>query len=457
MRITDLIAEVIGDLRKRWLRTGLTMTGIIAGTLLITSMVAIGQGLKSFLEALWEALSNPRLITIFPGKINFRALMEDAFLQIGAPPREVKEDSEIDAMRRLMAAGPRFLPYEKVAEVKEIPGVVDVWPAVWLNSRWIQIEGDDRKWTVNATPWGWAHTEFIPLEAGRHFSGESVDEVILSHQYLDSLGLSDSEDLIGRRVRLQIDRSYIPGVGDGFPLLDPEAALRGEPGVLFEATVVGLMKRTLFSTAALIPHGRARQLGREVQGDETLFTEEKYSLAANVLIEREEQLPEVMAAIAKLDIGTRSNAQRLELFKSIFFFINFALSLVGGAALVVAALGIANTLLMSVYERTREIGLYMALGATRRTIRWLYAWEAAAIGLLGGALGVGLAVGLGELANMIFHAVFETRWEGYSLFTFPTWLLAGTVGFAVLVAAVAGIYPSHRAARLDPMQALRYD
>jgi ABC-type antimicrobial peptide transport system permease subunit len=112
---------------------------------------------------------------------------------------------------------------------------------------------------------------------------------------------------------------------------------------------------------------------------------------------------------------------------------------------------------MSVVERTREIGLYMALGATRRTIRCLFALEAATIGLVGGGIGVGTAVGLGSLANLIFHMIMQDRWQGYALFHHPPWLLLGTVGFAVLIASLAGLYPSHRASRLDPIAALRYD
>jgi putative ABC transport system permease protein len=83
--------------------------------------------------------------------------------------------------------------------------------------------------------------------------------------------------------------------------------------------------------------------------------------------------------------------------------------------------------------------------------------EAAAIGLLGGILGVGAAVGLGSLANLTFHLIMQDRWHGYALFTFPSWLLLGTVAFAILVASLAGLYPSHRACRLDPIAALRYD
>jgi putative ABC transport system permease protein len=238
----------------------------------------------------------------------------------------------------------------------------------------------------------------------------------------------------------------------GFPLAGDEPA-----PVVFEATVVGLMKRTLFSTAAIVPHGRAIELARKVQGDPDLHTPKKFAMFALVQVDREERSAEVVEEIKKRELGARSEMERYAAFQSVFLVINSALSLVGGAALVVAALGIANTLLMSVYERTREIGLYLALGASRKTIRRLFSLEAAAIGLIGGLVGVGIALLVGEVVNVAFHVVFPNRWEGYDVFTFPLWLLLGTVGFAVLVATVAGLYPAQRASRLDPIAALRYD
>ena len=455
MLLSDLLAEVLGDLRKRWLRTGLTLTGIVAGTLLITLMVAIGEGLRDFLETQMRAVANPRLIHVFPEKIDFRSLLLDQLMQLGAPPREVKDDDEWQAMRRMMIRGPRFMTREETERILEIEGVVAVWPGVILNARWVRFEGDDRRWTVHAIPWGWAHVDFIPLQAGRRFSSDDASEVILSHHYLDSLGLSRPEELIGRKVTIPVDPIWIPGVGSP---TSPLSLLGGDPDpVLYEAEVVGLMKRTLFSTAAIVPHGRSVKLARQVQEDPDLFGEVKHAMMAQVLVDEEERVPEVVQGIKDLDLGAKAEAERYAAFAAIFLFINSALSIVGIAALAVAALGIANTLLMSIYERTREIGLYLALGGTRRMIRRLFAIEAAAIGIIGGLVGIGVALLVGKGVNVLFHVIFPSRWEGYEIFTFPAWLLVGTVLFATLVATVAGIFPALRASRLDPIAALRYD
>jgi putative ABC transport system permease protein len=126
-------------------------------------------------------------------------------------------------------------------------------------------------------------------------------------------------------------------------------------------------------------------------------------------------------------------------------------------ALVVAALGIINTLLMAVLERYREIGAYKALGASDGDIRLLFLAEAGLVGLLGGLGGLvlGRVVSLG--LEVVVNAVARDHGiEGpVMVFAFPWPLLGGAVLFAVVVSVLAGVYPAGRAARIDPIRALR--
>jgi ABC-type antimicrobial peptide transport system permease subunit len=132
---------------------------------------------------------------------------------------------------------------------------------------------------------------------------------------------------------------------------------------------------------------------------------------------------------------------------------------VGGLALFVAALGIANTMVMAVYERTSEIGILKAIGASPADIRALFVVEAALIGLLGGLVGtlggwlLGLALNEGILAILRWQ---EVPVEG-TFFVLTPWLIALALAFAAVVGLLAGLYPAARAARLDPLEALRYE
>jgi putative ABC transport system permease protein len=140
-----------------------------------------------------------------------------------------------------------------------------------------------------------------------------------------------------------------------------------------------------------------------------------------------------------------------------FILMDLVLTAVATVALVVAGLGIINTQLMAVLERFREIGIYKALGASDGDVRLLFLAEAALVGLLGGTGGLVL----GRVVSWIIEIVVNRLAQGEGIdepimaFAFPFRLLGGAVLFAVLVSLISGVYPAARAARVDPIRALR--
>ncbi len=167
------------------------------------------------------------------------------------------------------------------------------------------------------------------------------------------------------------------------------------------------------------------------------------------------QLPAVRAEIERRGFKVRSLQENLALIGKVFSVIDAFLSSFGLIALFVAALGIANTLIMAVMERTQEIGVMKAVGATARRIRGLFALEALAIGLLGGVTGVAAGIGVGLAINRWGVQLIAADWQGFEFFSAPVHLLLGTVAFCTMVGLLAGLYPAHRAASLDPINALR--
>ena len=129
-------------------------------------------------------------------------------------------------------------------------------------------------------------------------------------------------------------------------------------------------------------------------------------------------------------------------------------------ALVVACLGITNTLVTSVVERTREIGILKAVGASNRQVWGIFLAEGAVIGLAGGLLGLALALGLTVPADAVVREQIEKstteKLMTATVVEFPLWLTAATVGFAVGVTTLAAWYPARRAARIEPVEALRH-
>jgi len=163
-------------------------------------------------------------------------------------------------------------------------------------------------------------------------------------------------------------------------------------------------------------------------------------------------------ALKKMGFRTFSLLDATKSLRRVFVIVDLFLSIFGSVALVVASLGIVNTLVMSVLERRREIGLLKALGASDADVKRLFFVEAGVMGALGGAMGVALGWLIGRAINFGTN-IYLTRQElpHETIVLLPLWLIAGAVAFAVVVSLAAGIYPAARAARLDPVQVLRYE
>ena len=152
-------------------------------------------------------------------------------------------------------------------------------------------------------------------------------------------------------------------------------------------------------------------------------------------------------------------SSQMEEAKVFFVFMEVLLTAVGTVALIVAGLGILNTLLMSVLQRIREIGIYKAVGASDADIRLLFLTEAALIGLCGGLGGLALARIVAWMIQWgVQQYALRQGVEGpVNVFDFPAWLIASSVAYAILISVVSGLYPANRAAKIDPIEALRYE
>jgi ABC-type antimicrobial peptide transport system permease subunit len=160
-----------------------------------------------------------------------------------------------------------------------------------------------------------------------------------------------------------------------------------------------------------------------------------------------------------MGLGSFSIVDRIDEIRTFFLIMNAVLGLLGGISLLVASFGIANTMIMSILERTREIGIMKAIGAEDREIKLIFFVEAAVLGFIGGVIGVLMATGLTILANSLAYR-FALKPQGASFINFfalPPWLWLGAILFAILVAIVAALYPASRAAKIDPVKALRHD
>ena len=169
-------------------------------------------------------------------------------------------------------------------------------------------------------------------------------------------------------------------------------------------------------------------------------------------------LTRVREEIEAMGVGVFALADELEEIKRVFLVMDSLLGAIGPVALIIAALGIINTMLMSILERTREIGIMKAVGGSENEIKFIFFVEAACIGLVGALFGLVLGWVVTRIANQVMNTSFMPPDQApIDLFYFPLWLIFGAIAFSVVVSLAAGMYPAMRAARIDPVRALRHD
>jgi putative ABC transport system permease protein len=178
----------------------------------------------------------------------------------------------------------------------------------------------------------------------------------------------------------------------------------------------------------------------------------------SVRVKNPAQIRTIEDAIKKMGFNTFSILDASQSITLFFRVLDLFLLIFGSLALAVASIGIVNTLVMAILERRREIGIMKAIGASDGDVKKLFFAEAGAMGILGGIVGVALGWGIGQVINLGTNIYLKRQSLPPDHFwSVPWWLVGGAIGFAFLVSLAAALYPAGRAARLDPVQALRYE
>ena len=178
----------------------------------------------------------------------------------------------------------------------------------------------------------------------------------------------------------------------------------------------------------------------------------------SVRVKNPKQVEAVEQAVKKLGFNTFSILDATRSLRQFFAVLDLFLGIFGSLALAVASIGIVNTLVMAILERRREIGIMKAIGASDGDVKKLFFAEAGAMGVLGGVVGVALGWAIGHVINLGTNIYLKRQaLPPENFWSVPWWLVGAAIVFAFIVSLVSGLYPAARAARLDPVQALRYE
>ena len=195
-----------------------------------------------------------------------------------------------------------------------------------------------------------------------------------------------------------------------------------------------------------------RNIARTAAGTGTHYA------ALNVRAANPAAVAQIEVSVSHMGFATFSLIDITRNLRTFFAIFDLFLGIFGSLALAVASLGIVNTLIMAILERRREIGVLKALGAADRDVRQLFFAEAGVMGFVGGVFGVALGWVIGRAIQ--FGTTIYLKRQGITspnIWSVPWWLVLGAIAFAVLVSLAAGIYPASRAAKLNPVEALRYE
>ena len=188
------------------------------------------------------------------------------------------------------------------------------------------------------------------------------------------------------------------------------------------------------------------------------FSKQPSYSTVSVRVRNPKNVEAVEQAIKKLGFNTFSILDATRSLRQFFAVLDLFLGIFGSLALAVASIGIVNPLVMAILERRREIGIMKAIGASDGYVKKLFFAEAGAMGLLGGVVGVALGWAIGHIINLGTNIYLKRQaLPPESFWSVPWWLVGAAIVFAFIVSLVSGLYPAARAARLDPVQALRYE
>lgn len=471
MKTRDAFDLATRNLRESLLRNSLTTLGIAVGVASLVAMLSLGIGLQSMFNRrlLRAGLFDTVVVTALR---DFRP-----FHQGGEPPPATAVRTLDDAARQQIAA---------------LPGVIEVTPDVRFPAE-ARMGAQPEFTAVAGVPSSAAPDEAFEGMQGRFFSSPSAAEAILLADFSRRLNPSNPNALIGQELILTYaerqtgtdnNNSTIDDLADedldsalGFALGDVGDEL-GEDSAAgihivrreLRLRIVAIAQREPFGgfragparSGLLVPLALAESLN-------AIDASDLRSLSSSVpLTGRSYSSLRVRAASAtavepledrlrKLGFGTFSLMDATRNLRRVFAFLDLFLGIFGSLALAVASLGIINTLVMAILERRREIGIMKAIGASDRDVKRLFFAEAAAMGVAGGLVGVGLGWLIGRAINFGTTLYLKTQQlPAEDIWLVPWWLILGAVAFAVLVTLVSGLYPASRAARLDPVEALRF-
>ncbi|MFM8304422.1 MAG: ABC transporter permease [Actinomycetota bacterium] len=433
MKLGDQFRTGWRNLSRQKLRTSLTIFAIVIGALSVTVMLSLVTSAQGFLTSSFEKTGEDRRVIATPqldldyGEARWQTWADGSGKRI--------DDETVRAM-------------SGIAGVDSVTGILGA-------SYFESVRAGSREASVTNTPLiAYAPNGTVRREilAGRGLeAGDDSGGILVSRSVAGDLGYADNpQQLVGRTVTL------IPRKDFGDSAREQTATVRGV--MLGEDN--GIDMTLAFGKSVAPVFERCEGGGpntRPVCIRQSEFDRNGYG-AVYLSARSTDAVTKVARGVERLGYGAAAGQEEIDAQTQAFTIIGLVLGGIGAIALLVAAIGVINTMVMATLERTREIGIMRAIGATKKTIRRLFTVEAGVLGFMGGVVGVILSFGVAVLLNSILNQqLADSGITDRNIVSVPPTIAVAVIAVTTLIGMLAGRLPARRAANLDPVEALRYE
>ncbi|HEY1677814.1 MAG TPA: FtsX-like permease family protein [Candidatus Sulfotelmatobacter sp.] len=464
MKLPDLTELALRNLRESLLRNSLTTIGISVGVASLVAMLSLGTGLQRS----------------FTRRLEKSGLFDTVYV---SSRRELRGMSREDERSGPNPGESRVLDEPARLQIEKLANVSEAYPDIRFVTE-LRYQDKPHLTMISALPESAKSNDAFEGIQGSFFTSDAAPEVILQKSFAEellgktpALGASEpsvselAKPLLGKELTMRYaQRESAPAqpaplrpadsdvAGASYSVVSREQQLK-IVGVadLDPESMRGPTRAKVFLPLKLaeglhvMQPTDLREISRAAS-DEPIYS------SISVRVKNPAQIQAVEAEIKKMGFTTFSILDASRSLQQVFRVLNAFLGIFGSLALAVASIGIVNTLVMAILERRREIGIMKAIGASDADVQKLFFAEAGAMGIFGGIMGVIFGWAIGQIINFGTNIWLKSQSIPPEHFwAVPLWLVIFSILFAFIVSLLSGLYPAGRAARLDPVQALRYE
>ena len=465
MKTYDMAELAVRNLRESILRNSLTTVGISVGVASLVAMLSLGIGLQ---QLAGRRLQKSGL---------FDTVVVTSRRDLRGFNREQEENGPAPAESPALNESTR-------QQIARLPNVLEAYPDIRFITE-LRYEDKPYLTMMAGLPFSAKNNDAFDGMQGSFFSSDTAPEVILQKsfaaQLLGKTPNAGSEEasvaelanpLLGKQLTMRYaERTATPAAnaaadstgannpaGTAYSVISREVTLK-VVGVcaLDPDSMRGQARARIFMPLKLAQNLHVMQPS-DLRDTTNMANGTPAYTTVEVHVKSPTQVQPVEDAIKKMGFNTFSIVDATRSLRQFFAVLDLFLGIFGSLALAVASIGIINTLVMAILERRREIGIMKAIGASDGDVKGLFFAEAGVMGVFGGFVGVALGWTIGRVINIGTNVYLKRQhFPPEQIWFVPWWLVLGAIVFAIVVSLLSGLYPASRAARLDPVQALRYE